>query len=128
MRKLITLGLAALVLAGCAQRSPEERNQRRLDDLAQYFPKAEDRQGLYSAWGIESFGYISTLEINYFPDDVSDDAVMERTARYCGQFKGYGARDRAWRRHPPKDHEIDTVGGFGRRVVRNVWLTCVPQD
>ena len=124
MRALVLLPVAALAIAGCAAPRPMTDAERDAAVGAMFQPPA-DRVGIHGIFGVESFGYLSNLEITYYPDEVSDAEVMDRASRYCQRHKDRGAADRARSRGAPSDGTV-TLSDGTERAARSVWITCTP--
>ncbi|MGG7567597.1 hypothetical protein ACQ5SO_15710 [Rhodovulum sp. DZ06] len=124
MRALVLLPTALLALAGCAAPRPMTDAERAIAVGALFQPPA-DRPGIHGIFGVESYGYLSNLEITYFPDEVSDAEVMARADRYCRRHKDKGAADTARSRGAPSDGTV-TLSDGTERAARSVWITCTP--
>lgn len=121
-RPVIAAVLAATTfLSGCV--SEEGAAERRGNLIAQIFPDPLDRQGMFLAFPLESGGGLGSLEIIWFPDEVTQDEITRRVqgacartpvARYSGQV-GIG-----------KDLGSTTIDtSAGQRTARQVFFRCL---
>lgn len=124
MRMFAMLALTALAAAGCTTATPEQRERDRAAIIAALFPDKADQAGIHSVFGVEAYGYYSTLEIIYFADEATDEEIKARVDRYCGRYKASGATDISYPRRPPQDVEVTLAGGVTRSA-RQVWRSCV---
>lgn len=122
---LLILGLAALA-AGC-MKTPQQSERDRTLVVAALFPDPADREGIHAVFTVESFNYLSNLEVFWFPDTVDDAGVKARVDRYCARQKAQGknAAEVARLRRAPQDGSIKMQDGTVRPA-RSAWYACTP--
>ncbi len=119
--KHLLLGLAVVSLAACSV-DPQQAADRRQALIQHVFPNPADQRGLHLVFPIESFGYYNNMVIIFFPDEVSQNAVSQRVARYCaphtGTTKAYTTR--------PAQSISATLADGSKRPATQVWFSCKP--
>ncbi len=72
----------ALLVAGCAA-SPEQAARNRAALTDKVFPDPADRQGVFLTFPLESAGVYNTLEVLWFPDQVTQGEIVRRVQGFC---------------------------------------------
>jgi hypothetical protein len=121
-KSLLLIALTALV-AACSV-DPQAAHERRVKLIQQIFPNQADQKGLFLVFPIEVYGYYATLDIIYFPDEVSESTVKKRVGKYCAQFKNRGATGQSYPRDPSKPVTV-TIADGTTRPAQEIWLSCV---
>ncbi|MBO9445814.1 hypothetical protein [Ruegeria sp. R14_0] len=76
--------IAAIALTGCSV-DPQAAATRRAALVQTVFPNPADRQGIDLAFPLESGGIYKTLEVGFFPDEVTETEVRGRVASFCAR-------------------------------------------
>ncbi|WP_170762782.1 hypothetical protein [Ruegeria lacuscaerulensis] len=123
MKKVSALIIAAIALTGCSV-DPKAAATRRASLVQSVFPNPADQQGLDLAFPLESGGVYKTLEVGFFPDEVSEPEVRRRVASFCA---GQASPRLTGQAAIKKDSGISnrTQGDGSVRPVHTIFYTCV---
>jgi hypothetical protein len=78
--KLVALVAVAMLVSACNP-DPQAAHDRRQVLMAKVFPNPADRKGLHLVFPVSS-----SLEIIYFPGQVSQSTVDRRASEYCARI------------------------------------------
>ncbi|SMO38529.1 hypothetical protein [Paracoccus laeviglucosivorans] len=117
--KPIFIGLAMLALTGATTADAMTKAERRQELINSVLPP-EDRPGIDFLFPMEAGGFLSTFEIAYFPEIVSDREVQARIAKIC---KANGVQGPLHVRRPVKPRSVKTADG-STRIVHSTTLSC----
>lgn len=121
LKPLIVSAAAVGLLAGCV--SPEGAADRRGNLIAQIFPDPLDRQGLFLAFPLESGGGLGSIEMIWFPDDVTQGEVVRRVQGACARTPTPGFSGQVGISKDLGTTSIDTT--TGPRTARQVFFKCL---
>jgi Flp pilus assembly protein TadG len=113
--------LAAALLSACV--SEEGAADRRGNLIAQIFPDPLDRQGIFLAFPLESGGGLGSLEIIWFPDQVTEGEVVARVQGACARTPTPGYTGQVGISKDLGTTSIDTT--TGPRTARQVFFKCL---
>ncbi|MGR3621251.1 lipoprotein [Pseudophaeobacter sp.] len=121
MKRILTGLLITAALTACSV-DPQAAADRRQSLIQHIFPAPADQRGLHLVFPIESFGYYSSMQIIFFPNEVSEGAVSKRVARYCSQHTG---KTQAFTKRPAEATMANLADG-SQRPATSIWYTCRP--
>ncbi len=123
--KLLAIFALAGLVSACGTADPQAAQERRDARIAAIYPDPADRTGIYLAFPLESFGFMSTVEVVYAPDEVTENAVISRTSKHCAKYaERSNVSGQAYVRKRGNDGTRTDENGQ-ERAVRQVFLTCI---
>lgn len=123
MKHIVFLVAAASALAACSV-DPKAAADRRAVLVQGAFPNPADRQGIDLVFPLESGGVYKTIEVGFFPDEVSEAEVRRRVEGFCARQNSARLTGRAAIK---KDLGINnrTQADGSVRPVRQIFYSCV---
>ncbi|WP_171124168.1 lipoprotein [Ruegeria sp. HKCCA4707] len=123
MKKTFSVLIAALTLTACSV-DPQAAATRRATLVQSVFLNPADQQGLDLAFPLESGGVYKTIEIGFFPDEVTEPEVRRRVAAFCaGQASPRLTGQAAIKKDLGVSNRTQADGSV--RPVHFIFYTCV---
>ena len=115
---------AAILLSACGGGSDSAwKAEQRASLISKVFPNPADQQGLFLVYPLESGGVYKTMEVVWYPQEVSRAEVVQRVGRFCKTQRPEFARVGVKRNNERRTLTLHTGE---TKIADGAWFECLP--